>query len=114
MNQKITIKVNSTYKYLQIWNGVFNLTGMELRVLAALVDCNDITKENNLCSSKNKQAAARVLGISDFNTLNNYVKKFKGKGAIRKDGKNYVLNQLLNTDTNSVQINIQWENGKGK
>ena len=92
MNQKITIKVNSTYKYLQIWNGVFNLTGMELRVLAALVDCNDITKENNLCSSKNKQAAARVLGISDFNTLNNYVKKFKGKGA----------------------INIQWENGKGK
>ena len=26
MEQKITINVNSTLKYLQFWNGVFNLT----------------------------------------------------------------------------------------
>mgnify|MGYP003109812978 FL=1 len=108
MNQKITIKVNSTFKYLQLWNGVFNLTDMELRVLAALVDCNQITEDKNLCTSKNKKAAARSLGIKDFNTLNNYVKKFKDKGAIRKDGKNYVLNQLLNTNTESVQVNVKW------
>jgi hypothetical protein len=108
MNQKITIKVNSTFKYLQLWNGIFNLTDMELRVLAALVDCNQVTQEKNLCTSRNKKAAARALGISDFNTLNNYVKKFKDKRAIYKDGRNYVLNQLLNTDTESVQVNIQW------
>ena len=95
MNQKITIKVNSTFKYLQLWNGVFNLTDMELRVLAALVDCNQITEDKNLCTSKNKKAAASSLGIKDFNSLNIYVKKFMDKGAIRNDGKKYVLNQLL-------------------
>ncbi len=38
MEQKITINVNSTLKYLQFWNGVFNLTTTEVRVLATLVD----------------------------------------------------------------------------
>ena len=108
MNQKITINVNSTFKYLQLWNGIFTLTDMELRILAALVDCNAVTQEKNLCASRNKKSAARILGIKDFNTLNNYVKKFKDKKAIYKQGRNYVLNQLLNTDTKSVQINIHW------
>ena len=38
----------------------------------------------------------------------NYVKKFKDKKAIRKEGKNYKLNTLLNTDTKSVKIDIDW------
>tara|TARA_B100000497_G_C7689685_1_gene418933 strand:- start:2851 stop:3183 length:333 start_codon:yes stop_codon:yes gene_type:complete len=109
MEQKITIKVNSTYKYLQLWNGIFNLTDMELKVLATLVDLQVASKEQNLCMSDNKKKAARALGISDFNTLNNYVKKFKDKRAIRKVGKNYVLNQLLNVKTTGVKVNIKRE-----
>ena len=90
MNQKITIKVNSTFKYLQLWNGIFNLTDMELKVLSNLVDCSQATNSKNICASENKKAAAGSLGIKDFNTLNNYVKKFKDKGAIRKEGKDTV------------------------
>jgi hypothetical protein len=109
MEQKITIKVNSTNKYLQLWNGIFNLTDMEIKVLSTLVDLQIETGEKNLCTSDNKKKAARALNISDFNTLNNYVKKFKDKGAIRKVGKNYVLNQLLNVKTTGVKVNIQRE-----
>ena len=37
-----------------------------------------------------------------------YLEKFKDKKAIRKEGKNYKLNTLLNTDTKSVKIDIDW------
>ena len=109
MEKKITINVNSTYKFLQVWNGIFNLTGMELKVLAALIDCSGSIGDANLCSPNAKKAAAKMLDIKDYNTVNNYVKKFKDKGAIRKVGKNYVLNQLLNVKTTGVKVNIQRE-----
>ena len=71
MEQKITISVNSTYKYLQLWNGIFNLTSTELKVLAALVDVAKVLEDTNICSAKCKKAAARTVGQEDFNTLNN-------------------------------------------
>ena len=108
MNQQITIKVNSTFKYLQLWNGIFKLTDTELRVLSTLIESSKFGDAPNLCSSENKKIAARALAINDFNKLNNYVKKFKDKKAIRKEGKNYKLNTLLNTDTKSVKIDIDW------
>ena len=107
MNQKITINVNSTYKYLQFWNGIFNLTTTELKVLAALVDTSNILEDPSICSAKVKKEAAKVIGQSDFNTLNNYVKKMKDKGAIIKDGKNYRLNRLLNLDADMVEVNFK-------
>ena len=109
MNQKITITVNSTFKYLQLWNGIFKLTDTELRVLSSLVEASKFEDDLNLCSPATKKVAARVLAINDFNKLNNYVKRFKDKKAIYKDGKNYKLNKLLNTDTKSVQIDIKWD-----
>tara|TARA_R100000231_G_scaffold118074_1_gene88195 strand:- start:186 stop:533 length:348 start_codon:yes stop_codon:yes gene_type:complete len=112
MEQKITIKVNSTLKYLQFWNGVFNLTSTEVKVLAALVDAAAILEDPSICSAKVKKAAAKVLGLADFNTLNNYVKKMKDKRAIRKDGKNYILSRLLNLDTKKVEVNINWDERK--
>jgi len=108
MEQKITINVNSTLKYLQFWNGVFNLTSTELRVLSALVDTASVLEDSNICSAKVKKASAKVLGLSDFNTLNNYVKKMKDKKAIHKDGKNYILNRLLDLNTKKVEVNINW------
>lgn len=109
MEQKITINVNSTYKYLQFWNGIFNLTVTELKVLSALVDTAVILGEVSICSAKVKKEAAKVIGQADFNTLNNYVKKMKDKGAIKKDGKNYKLNRLLDLSTKKVEVNINWK-----
>jgi|TARA_R100001463_G_scaffold30723_5_gene69879 hypothetical protein len=108
MEQKITINVNSTLKYLQFWNGVFNLTSTELRVLSALVDTAKVLEDPSICSAKVKKEAAKVLGLSDFNTLNNYVKKMKDKKAIRKENKNYILNRLLDLETVKVEVNINW------
>ena len=31
--RKITVSIDSTYKYVQLWNGIFNLTNKELTML---------------------------------------------------------------------------------
>jgi hypothetical protein len=74
-----------------LWNGIFNLTSTELKVLAALVDAAAILEDTNICSAKSKKAAARTVGQEDFNTLNNYV-----------------LNRLLDQSTKKVEVNIKW------
>ena len=50
---------------------------------------------------------SRIVGIKDYNTLNNYIKRFKDKGAIRKKDNNYKLNPFLNPETDSVEIIIK-------
>jgi hypothetical protein len=90
--KKITINAATTIKYLQVFNGIFNLTDNELKVLGALISNRDTV---NLCSSTNKKKVAQELDIKDFNTLNNYVKRLKDKKAIipTKDG--YDINPML-------------------
>ena len=60
MEKSITINVSSTYKFLQVWNGIFNLTSMELKVLAALIDCSANIGAANLCSPGAKKAASKT------------------------------------------------------
>ena len=106
MKKKLTIKINSTYKYLQVWNGIFNLTNKELEVLSTFIDVQDISKEDNISSMSNKKEVAEKLLIKDPNTLNNYIKKFKDKGVLRVKDNNYTLNNLLDPNTNTVEINL--------
>jgi len=104
--RKITVSIDSTYKYLQIWNGIFDLTNKELTILAQFIDVQIIADDVSLCSVSNKKKVAKVLGIEDPNTLNNYIKKYKDKGAITKSNNIYSLNPLLNPDTNKIEITI--------
>jgi|TARA_R110000868_G_scaffold109322_3_gene297446 hypothetical protein len=106
MKKKLTIKINSTYKYLQVWNGIFNLTNKELEVLSVLIDIQDISKEDNISSMYNKKEVAEKLLIKDPNTLNNYIKKFKDKGVLKVKDNNYTLNNLLDPNTDTVEINL--------
>ena len=106
MKKKLTVKADSTYKYLQLWNGIFNLTNTELIILAAFIDVDSITDKTNFCTMANKKAVAAAVGIKDPNTLNNYIKKFKDKGVISKVGSNYVLNKLLVPTLNGETIEI--------
>ena len=46
MKRKITVNINSTYKYLQLWNGIFNLTNKELEILSIFIDVQAETKED--------------------------------------------------------------------
>ena len=106
MKKKLTIKINSTYKYLQVWNGIFNLTNKELEILSTFIDIQDISKEDNISSMSNKKEVAEKLLIKDPNTLNNYIKKFKDKGVLRLKNNNYTLNNLLDPNTDTVEINL--------
>ena len=45
------------------------------------------------------------MGIKDYNTLNNYVKRLKDKGAIKKTSNGYELNAIL-APSNKVIIEI--------
>jgi|TARA_B110000908_G_scaffold102605_1_gene120888 hypothetical protein len=106
MKKSLTIKINSTYKYLQVWNGIFNLTNKELEVLSILIDVQDISKEKNISSMFNKREVANILLIKDPNTLNNYIKKFKDKGVLILKNTTYTLNGLLNPNTRKVEITL--------
>ena len=104
--RKITVNIDSTYKYLQLWNGIFNLTDKELSILASFIDTNIIKEDNNICSVSNKKSVAKIMKIKDYNTLNNYVKKFKDKGALIFSNNVYKLNPFLDPNTNVVEITI--------
>ena len=106
IKRKITVNIDSTLKYLQLWNGIFNLTDKGLQILSAFIDVQIITNEENLCSVRNKKEVARIVGIKDHNTLNNYIKIFKDKGDMKKEVNNYILNPFLDPNTESVEINI--------
>ena len=107
--RNITVSIDSTYKYIQLWNGIFNLTDKELIIISAFIDTNIITEDINICSVYNKKSVARIVGIKDYNTLNNYIKKFKDKGALIMSHNTYKLNPFLNPDTDIVEITINRE-----
>lgn len=77
--KQITINVDSTFKYLQVFNGILELTQKELIVLSEFVNAGD---SKNLCTIETKKVVADRVGLEDFNTLNNYIKRLKDKGAI--------------------------------
>tara|TARA_R110000824_G_scaffold14863_1_gene62927 strand:- start:1088 stop:1417 length:330 start_codon:yes stop_codon:yes gene_type:complete len=108
MKQKITIPIDSISKYVSIWNGIFNLTPMELKILSTFIEVQNITNKKNICTLSNKKEVARIVGLSDYNTLNNYIKKLKDKGAFLYNGKGYTLNRLLNTNNTEIGLLIQW------
>lgn len=92
---KLTLKLNTTYKYIQFWNSLFNLTPKELTILAHFIKINETANNNNLCSNANKKLVAKELKFTDHTTLNNYVKKLKDKGAITLKNEVYELHRIL-------------------
>ena len=102
----LKIQVDSTLKYLQVFNGILELTEKELLILSKFIDLSDTV---NLCSTDNKKVVADSLKIKDYNTLNNYVKKLKDKGAIKKTKDGYKLSQILLPQRN-VNLQILYSN----
>ena len=100
--KRLKINADTTLKYLQVFNGILELTYRELQVLSKLID---LGQTRDLCSVTNKKLVADDMGIKDYNTLNNYVKRLKDKGAIKKTVDGYELNPLL-AKQNRVVIEI--------
>jgi len=109
MSRNIKIAVKTTYQFLQVFNGILELTDKELQVLSNFIDTGEPV---NLCAPATKKKVATSLGIKDPNTLNNYVKRLKDKGAIKKTDSGYRLSGLLNSKE-EVTITIQDERSSG-
>lgn len=103
---KIKINADTTLKHISIWNGIFNLTKKELQVLAALIDSEIRLGTGNIASPVNKKEAAKEIGIEDFNTLNNYIKRLKDKKALSLKNNSYILHTLLKLKTKYVELTI--------
>jgi len=99
MSRKIQIKADTTFKYLQVFNGILELTYKELLILSKFID---LSETNNICSADSKKKVAEDMGVDDPNTLNNYVKRLKEKGAIVKSKNGYIVSQLLKMDKTVV------------
>ena len=78
MERKIKIQPKTTYQFLQVFNGIMELT-----------------ETINLCSVESKKAVAESMSIDNPNTLNIYVKRLKDKGAIQKTKNGYKVSKLL-------------------
>jgi len=101
--RKLNIKVNTTFKYIQVFNGILELTQKEMLILSELINYGD---RKNLCTVETKKIVANLVGIEDFNTLNNYVKRLKDKGALVKTNHTYTIAPFLVPGENTViQIN---------
>jgi hypothetical protein len=99
----IQINTDTTFKYLQVFNGILELTQKELEVLAALIDTGEL---NDLCDIDTKKIVAKKLNLQDFNTLNNYIKRLKDKNALIKKGSKYILAPFLTPKSQMlIQIN---------
>ena len=101
----MTVSLDTVYKRIKFWNGVFDLTSMELEVLSNLINISN-SKYSDICNIENKKKVAESLGIEDHNTLNNYVKKLKDKGALNYDKRKYTLPRLLNPTVSEINIKI--------
>jgi DNA-binding Lrp family transcriptional regulator len=100
-SRTIKIAADSTFRFLQVFNGILELTDKELLILSKFVD----NTKSGFCSAEAKRIVAKDIGILDPNTLNNYVKRLKDKGAIVKVGNQYKLAKLLKL-TKKVIIEI--------
>ena len=95
----IKIPTKSVLQYLQLFNGIFELTTKELEVLAAFVELHLRLKASgvqaNAFSSDMKKNVAESLGMDDFNHLNVYIKQLVGKKAIWRTAGGYAINPWL-------------------
>lgn len=99
MEKKLRVPVKSTRGYVSIFNFLFNLTKVEIEILAEFIDLYvELSKSSiniNPFSTDMKKRVAKSLGRKDFNTLNNYIKSLQDKGAIEADNSGYKIKNIL-------------------
>jgi len=97
---RVNVKLLTTHSYLKFWNGMFQMTSKELRILEVLLD-----SPGKLCSKENRLASSGKLGVTAAVT-NTYIKRIKDKKALEKNDKGeYSLSKLLQKHR-SVEVRI--------
>lgn len=108
--KRLGINIPDTYNYIRIFNGLMDLTDMEMKILAEFIDLKkSLDKAGigvNPFSTEMKKKVAERLGRNDFNTLNNYIKSFADKGATVKTDDGYQINSTLIPSGGAEKITI--------
>lgn len=97
--KNINVYIDSVEKYINLLNGLFNLTVTEIKILSHFVRIAYKHNKENVVTSpfttEYKKQVAEKLGRDDFNTLNTYIQNFKQKSAIFEDPIGYMINPVL-------------------
>lgn len=112
-DKNIAVHIDNTVKYLQMFNGIFNLTDTEMQVLAAFTEQHLRLKESglqiNAFSTDSKKSVAKKLGRKDFNQLNGYIKALHDKGAIDPVPEGYKIKKaLIPQGEDRIIFNLRW------
>jgi len=95
----LKVPAKTILQYLQLFNGLFELTTKELEVLAAFVTLHLHLKKTgvlaNAFSSDMKKKVGETLGFDNWNHLNVYIKQLRDKRAIRKIPGGYEIHPFL-------------------
>jgi len=108
--KELEIQIEDTYNYIRLFNGLMDLTDMEMTILAEFIDLKRSLDaagvDVNVFSTEMKKKVAQRLGRDDFNTLNNYIKNFADKGATYKVSDGYKINPILIPTGNKEKISF--------
>ena len=100
---KKTIKNKDIYKeYVNILNGLLQLSGKEMEVLSLLLEIEMtrppiLGKKQDILSTDNRRALMDATGINK-NNLSMYIKVLKDKGIIREDNNGHYINTMFIPD----------------
>ena len=115
-NRNLKVKNVDVEKYLYLLKSIFNLTDMEITVLASFIR---VAKSNSLSLDKTykvfetsvrKQVAKHLnKQVTDINL---YIHKLKKKNTIRDNNGKYIFNSIVYSkdDVNNLSFNLVWEN----
>ena len=100
MKQKIIkFKIGNPEHYLRLFNGSYNLTLSERKVLSEFVRVHlalqKAGSDMNPFATVFKKRVAKRLGKKNFNSLNTYLKAISDKGAITRVQGGYKINSNL-------------------
>jgi hypothetical protein len=85
---KVNVKIKSVRNYVQLLNGIFNLTPREMDVISRFIEVGDLSNDSKVFVSNQEKIT--------INTLNLYVAKLIKKRAIVKNKGKYIITPLLN------------------
>jgi len=99
------IRIRNYEDYLQLLQGVFNLSPKESEVLVKCLKC--MTRLNEKCiTTEVRRQLASDLNISNINV---YIKSLKDKSVILKANNELVINELLLLSSSHKGIIFVWE-----
>jgi hypothetical protein len=95
----LRVPAKTAIQYLQLFNGLFEMTGKELEVLAAFVTLHLALLKTgvpvNAFAAEMRKRVAKELAMADSSHLNVYIQRLRQKKAVEKIPGGYLIHPLL-------------------